>query len=547
MVQGQQVPNYSFTNAAMDTCAYDTSGSALVYTVPEWESYQTLDSTWTGPHDSACFSLVPTAPNGVYLPLPAISDTLPFYVRSLLDSSNAVALDSNTLYKVFVSQYALSGPVQFLPGNNCKEDLCNGMMLGIQIPDSAGTGTAMRWYKGYGTDNGYAYEFCFPTEKFPNGNHIREAILKYFESPGLNTVDERLMAVSLEDMGWQTNKFTHLDANYQNGPNWAYLMSPFMWPGPNYMAIYHDTTYPGPNAISFIDVDPPPSPTQDTVEVLVDPFSFFIQQPYTALRGGLVQGDTTRHILHLINQGGTICMYQIVELLFENGNGFTYRSGNVNFEGATACMLFGKGGKLRVERNAVFHYGAPNRGMLALRPGGKVEIASGSELIVHNTVSLREYRGDAGGLNFHIYLSRGSKLSFAPGSKITEMGTAFPGQNRLFIHMKGGQLDDSGLDALSLSFLTRVYDTPADELSDNLRVNGNPFDSRLSLSLVSGSDMQVRVRIADVKGSVIWEGEWKAQQGISWFEVPTATWQPGMYLLSCETALGTVSRRVVKQ
>jgi hypothetical protein len=543
----QALPNYNFTNTYQDTCAYDTAGTTVINFVTDWEGYLSMDSTWTGPHDSVCVDLAPFSTFGIALPLPQLNVNRPLYIRSLLDSVNEVALDSNALYKVFVSQIGVPGPLNLIEGDTCKEDFCNGMRIGIRIPDSAGTGSAMRWYTGYEVSGGNTYEFCFPTEKFVNENHIREAFLKYFQESVGNTGIERLYSVQLEDMTWSTNKFTHIDATFPTGTSYAYYMSAFNWPGPNYMAMYHDTTYPNPFNISFIDVDPPPSAVQETVEVVVEPGAFFIQQPYTALRGGLVTGDTIRHIYNLINDGGTVCLYMIVELLFENGNGFMYRSGNVNFEGKTSCMLFGNGGKLMIPDQTRFDYGATNRGMLALRPGGVFQIGKGSELVIHNVLSLKEYRNDINPADLSVTLGKGSKLTFAPGSHITTMGTAFPGLTFLKVYMQGGILDDSGLDAASKSLIIRVYDNPVDELSDNLTVFNHPFDEMISLSMVVAAEMQMQVNLFDVKGAQLASEIWNASKGISYFDLPADEIAHGIYILKIETPLGVITRRLCKQ
>jgi hypothetical protein len=128
----------------------------------EWEGFQTTDSSFWGVRDTHCFGIASFQNAGLRIEQGSINAMYPFYVSSVLDSSNKVALDSNGLYKLRFNLYANNGTVNMLQGNNCPDGICNGVQIGIEIPDSAGTGHDMRWYSGTGSIFGSSMyiEFC---------------------------------------------------------------------------------------------------------------------------------------------------------------------------------------------------------------------------------------------------------------------------------------------------------------------------------------------------------------------------------------------------
>jgi hypothetical protein len=247
----------------------------------------------------------------------------------------------------------------------------------------------------------------------------------------------------------------------------------FFYNSGNYL-IMHDQTYPTGFNQTYVDVYPTPNvSTVSTVNLQFDPWTSLTLQPWTNLRGGYVLGDTTRHKINLILNGGNICMYPVFEIMFNEGDQFTYKKGHVDLEGSNSCFQFLRGASLNVSRNAVFHYGHPGTGILLLREGATINIAENAEMIIHNNLIFLENNYATMPGQIYMTLNEGSKLTFANGSRIKNDWSINKAM-KLNVYMKGGILDDSGLPDSDKLKINRIYDSPADELADNFRISQRP-------------------------------------------------------------------------
>jgi hypothetical protein len=542
-----QLPNYSWTNPVNQVCTYDSTPFEGFL---EWEGFQTTDSSYWGTRDTHCFDIAAGPGSGLQVDLNSINAAYPIFVASLLDSSNKVALDSNGLYKMGIGLYSSNGNMNMLQGNNCPDGICNGVQIGIEIPDSAGTGYEFRWYSGTASIFGsyMNVEFCFPTELFPQGNFIRHAFIK-MSSDGPNAGVEVLSSnIAIEDMTPYTEKIKRIDA-FWNGNNYqryldAYSGSCFC---NNKMLMYTDTMHPGPNHQSFVEVFPSPNvPTQETIDVMIDWSATLIYQPYTQLRGGLVLGDTMRHIVNLINNGGNLCMYPFIDLVFQNGDGYRHTSGEVKMEGKMACMQFGKGSALTVSAGSRFEYGRPGNGMLAIRSGGKIVLENRAEFVVHNILSFNEYREETSAQKFEVHLMPGSKFEFGADAILTNENSRFRENTFLEVYMEGGTLDDSKLSPEERALIRRIYPSPSAEFSDNLQILGNPFSETLELTLTTAGEMPVTVELMGMNGQLLQRNAFLATLGTNYLQLKTNDLPIGAYLLRATTPYATCTKRVLK-
>lgn len=547
----QLLPNAYFQNPTQIACPWDTSGQTLNYAFQEWRGFQTLDSTHWGPRDTNCFDISSFTGNGLRIAFDDLDTTIPIYIVSQLDSANKVPLDSNTLYR-FSANFQAAQNAQLMDGITCPEDVCTGMQIGIEIPDSMGTGTDIRWYKGYsqyGVQGFFSFEFCIPTEKFPNGNHIRRAWLK-IQPNGPNTNETlRCTGTYIENMQWATENLYAIEAPW-NGFQYEFDMSPWNQAClgmTNFVLAYGDTTYPNPNDISWVDVMPSPNTTtQEHVQVTVDPMGFLIAQPFTQMRGGPVLNDTLRHTYTLTNNGGTVCTYGIVEFVFQGGDGYRHNAGNVDFGSKNSCMLFGKGGKLIVPDGVTFEYGRAGMGMLALRTGGIIELGQGSELHLHNQFVFGEYRDENKPQSFDIYLKPGARLTFGAGSSLSNRLSKFPDATFLNVHMQGGVLDDSHLSKRERALIRRIYDD-APESGPPVHVFGNPFHDVLTYTYGAERKTQLTTQLYTASGKLVYTQSRVTGVGNQRHDIQTAALAPGIYLLRIVTADAVITRKVVKQ
>lgn len=543
----QQLPNNLFANPMTYLCPYDSTN---FNGFDEWVGFQTADSSYWGVRDSHCTEIASPPAQELSVFLDGGITTHPTFVASKLDSLNAVLLDSNGLYKVTLDLYA-NDSLRLLLGSSCPEGLCSGMQLGIGIPDSSGSGTIIRWYAGSGTldfsGTTLRVEFCFPTERFVNANRIRHAYLKftpYGTNPG---VIATAYYVQIEDMKFFTEGVRAIDATF-NGSNYEFHLSPFSnWACfcPNKLMIYTASTYPQASQLSYVDVTPSPNvPTQQTIDLYVDWDATLMFQPFTELRGGLVQGDTIRHHVNLINNGGTLCTYPFIDLHFENGDGYTHRAGKLDMQGPNACMQFGKGSALTVESGARLDYGRPGHGMLALRSGGKVVLKHNAELVIHHILAFGEYRWEDSPQTFEVHLQPGSKLVFGPEAVLTNGLTAFPEVSRLDVYMEGGTLDDSNLAPQERALIRRIYPSAHEELASNLQILGNPFGEHLECTFLSDRVMPLELELITLDGRIVAQTSQMAEKGVNRILWPQPDLANGTYLLRLRTPYATCTKKV---
>lgn len=548
VLTSQNLPNNTFISDQTLTCPYD---STPYMNVASWTAFQTTDSTRWGPRDSACIPTEMPA-SGAALRIRDLDPTLPVYFNcNLADDSVFVPLDSNNLYKIDIFSSS-TNPNIWEFGSACKEDICSGFEFGIQVPDSAGTGLTTRWYPYLLTGNSWD-EFCIPTERFPNGNQISRAWLKYTPSGNGGPQDSiRISSIYIEDMRFNTEQVRDIKATFFNGTTYEYVFQQFSnncatGICPNKLLMYTAPTYPSASDISFVEVSPEPNTsTQQTVDVYVEFDSYLTMQPFVELRGGHVLGDTLRHNFNLINNGSTICTFGFAELIFENGDYYTHRAGKVAFGSKNSCMLLGRGGGMRIEDGVTFHYGQPGAGMLAIKTGGKLIFGRGSELVIHNKLIFGEYKDDPEAADIHIYLDRGSKLAFAPGSELSNQFSKFPEECKLNVHLRGGILDDSGLSEAEKQLIRRIYDDPYQALADNLSILGNPFSAQLGLSILGAGGEDIALELYGVDGKLHAARTLRLEKGQNDLQIDTRQLPAGLYLLQVGDGKATITKRVLK-
>ena len=454
-------------------------------------------------------------------------------------NGGTIPLDTSGVYKLTLDAYP-SNFNSIDTSGNCPDNLCTGVHIGIQIPDSMGTGTAMRWYAAkyaYDPFAGFQIVGCFPTEKFINGNNISSLIIKF--TPGSVSPGDffSFSHVKLESSVF-VERIYHIDASFTIGPqHYQKSLSYFA----DNLLMYNDSTYPSPTHNSYVDAQPlPNTSTRDTIDVMVGSFSFLTMQPYTQLRGGFVNGSTVlRHIVNLIVYG-TVCI-PFIDVIFQGGNSFIYRSGKVDMAGPNSCMLFTGGSKLVVDDHATLEYGKGQQGFLALLPGGTIDIRQDAELKIFNTVML------AGGSGQQIFmeLNRSSKLTFMPGSHLKNTYSVAHTMH-LNVYMKGGTLDDSGLPEAERNLINRIYDTASDQLEDNIHLFNNPIGSSLNFSFVFDHPSTFNAMVFSAEGKPVNEHTFIAQKGINYYNLDLVQLPNGVYFLKLETDQGVVARKFIK-
>lgn len=162
--------------------------------------YQTLNDHWDGPIDSTvCISLATTPSQGI--DLQTVNLDKPIFARCKFTEDNKIWLAPDFIYNMEFSNYNFPNQVYLQGGTGCADNMCSGMYIGIQVPDEAATGTAIRWHQDIpSADSTVIYlTTCVPTEYF-NNNYLRELIIKLKPADGTLATDK--LALKYAYLSW---------------------------------------------------------------------------------------------------------------------------------------------------------------------------------------------------------------------------------------------------------------------------------------------------------------------------------------------------------
>ena len=553
-LSAQNLPNYKFDEFENIPCPFDSTVNIGTY--KHWLIYQTLDDTWNGPVDSSqCISLSSTPAEGILLTGTDLDR--PFFVRAKFTDNTKILLQKNMLYTAFAYEHFSYNEVELEYGLDCPGNLCSGLIVGIEVPDSTGTATAMRWYTDVPdtTTNAVYFETCVPTEYFEN-NYLREYIIKIKVAPGTEPDQKiRLYRAIFNDYNG-TNYLREVIAPANSFADTSFrvyiheigeITNP--WNGENYLMLYSDVPqWPSSAHPSFVEGRPEiNTPDPQTIDLLLYSGQILVPQPFTFLRGALVEGsDSVRHRVNLINDGGDICLGGPIDFVVGGGTGYIHHDGHLDFRNRSACMMFENGGSLEVAQNAHLQYGYGGIGILALRPGSTIHLAKGSSLLIDNLLWLQGMP-TARFPDHQIYmeLNPGSTLVFGDHASIINNLSQYP-DTRLNIYMNGGTLDDSRLSQASRNLINRIYPTPQTTFAENIKVLQNPTDRMIRLEYVAADNHLVSSVLFDLNGRKIGERQFMVDLGLNYIQYDMEDLPAGVYILQVKTHLGNVALKLAK-
>jgi hypothetical protein len=542
LVAQPQLPGFQASDTLTMPCPQDSTVSILTYA--GWEAYQTFDDTWDGRRDTTvCIDLAHVIGASVQprIRIDQIDAARPVFLRARFAESNVLPLNANNQYTM--GFYAYTG-TPFDMGD-CPDGPCTGIRAAVRIPDASGTGTDLRWYEAPWQDDpwvAYPLTLCVPTEKFPV-NELREFILSFKLSepqPG-QTIEYFYNEVIDQDFAGSLVRLNPSNLpQYSTGPQ-SYSFDGGGWV--NFLVMHADTAYPDGDNVFNLDFSPVPdqaAPTEITVNLM--PYTGFNFQPFTQLRGGLVQGsDSLRHPLTVVNDGADLCLgWQFVELIWGDGDRYVHRDGHLEFGGRSSCFMFQPSSTLEVAPGSTFHYGRNGRGMLALINGSHLRIGTGGELVMHGTLVIKEAAGITEPQDWHLRLGPDERLSFAPGSRIHN-AYSVDGRMRLLVTLDGGSIDISGLSPEDRPKVV-VVELPKKEWTD-LRVLGNPARDELVLSFAVREEGPVVLRAIDALGRRVLDRVVAVVLGENRLSLPLHGLRQGAYIL--EVSHGA-ERRVLR-
>lgn len=533
----------AFNGLEIAPCPFDASKT--IQQIGGWVMYQTFNGNWDGPMDSSrCISAETNASVGAtFIRLSQVDPTRALFLRAKPASiQNAdPKLWPNSLYTIqaTVSLSPAGGPA-LQTGTDCFQDLCSGVFVGLAIPGPDGqVDAARRFHTGLfapqpGLSHTYAAESCFPSEKFDTQS-LSEVVLKLTFTPSANWSAQILklhdISVTLNDAfpGMIEQVFAlpkHLHG-LEYTVNAAEATSHF---SPNYLMPYTAPTYPSAQNPSYVEARPEPnSITPQTINLYVGQFQGLQIQPFTYLRGALVQGsDSIRHQANLLLDGGDLCV-NFIDLVFANGDEYRHAGGQISMNNAFSCLQFREKSALRVMENATLHYGEGGTGMLALCAGSHLVLEKNAKFIMDGILNVAECDLPYTDANITVDLHPGSTLSFTPQAFLTNRFSKNQ-QLRLKARMLGGRIDDSALDPTEQSLIERVYPEPATNFAQNIALLPNPITAEATLQYLAAEAEVLDLQWFDTNGQWIQQQSLTVVKGINQqvLQIPEKS---GLYLL----------------
>lgn len=555
-IQGQDYSTH-FHQFIQDDCPYGQPGIQI--RPDDWDIYQTIDGFWDGVADSTrCISAEPLWPgSGMKIALDQINPAEPIFIRvRATELAPLLPLQANWVYNLTACTDMYPDTISWLKGTDCEQGICSGALVGIAIPDSFGVpGAATRFQTGFakiegaGFCGGAGIETCFPTEYFGD-QRLKEIILKFSFSPGANLSGKYLNIQNLYINGQilpPPGYVTEVKAqpfHYSNG-EYTMNISETANGSFNFLMLYTASTYPDNNHQSYIEAAPAQnSSQQQVINLEVNEYQSLEIQPFTNLRGALVEGsDSVRHIANLVNMGGDFCV-NFLDFVVSGGGEYRHGGGHITMQNPRSCMQFRTGSALRVLEGSTLYYGNDGAGMLVLCPSSTLALERNATLVMDGLLNLTHCKEDLGDQQVYMDLPLGAKLFFTQNARISNE-FSLGQQTFLNVRMLGGTLDDAALALADRELIRRVYPKTSGSFGDNLRLSPNPFEEVLTLSYLSENEETLRLAWTNLSGQTILAETFHAQKGMNEWQ-PVTPASAGMYLLTILGESGKITRKVIR-
>lgn len=518
LLQAQPVFMEYFETLESRVCPFDSN--VQIEQPPNWFIYQTQNDHWDGPLDSTqCISAIFTE-NSIAIPAEAINPDKPVFIRSTLPEDDpARELVPNWHY--LAENGTWPNNLTFDYDLNCPDGICTGLILLLALPNEAGDSILTR-QEVLAYREGNESPYCFASENVPSLT-LKELVIKVsLDDPGNGNGRIALRQLQLfpnyiESFGWVESLLFPWEA----GPDISSDISSVVQPqgqtafGSTWIIAHDGLSYPGAPPIRYVEaqVDPPTSEPKQLNIWLMD-LETLMFQPYTAVRGALVEGsDSLRHQLNIyFTPFSNLCGFLTIDLMINTGTRFVFSGGEIDFANNTSCMMVANGGEIQVNNRGHLKYGPDGVGLLGLFNRGTLRLEQHTTLEVNTRVSLLGQ-----GPNEHGYadLQPGSRLIFGEGSALDRQ---YPNSGmRLRVLMNGGTLDDSRLTADERALIERIYPHELPKpVFGSVAVFPNPARTYLQLALNSRfPNGPAHWAITDVNGRTVAEGqlEWSAYDG----------------------------------
>lgn len=524
-------------------CPFDTTQTTSQ--LKDWLIYQTLDGTWNGVIDSSLCINVRAAEFNTAIDFSELNTLSPVFVRRIITDENKDWLLSDYLYSAF-GGLKTPLPYELKTQEDCPNDFCTGLIIGIEIPDETGDESNVRYYNmtAFGAPNTYyGMGACLPTEYFEY-NYLREFIfqIEIKESSSAESWVElyrnylmaspnpgRIYDINIEEFHFQDTSYNIFGYEIaEDGTNAHGLL--FM---------YNDTTYPSPERPSYIEAKLVSNVNSVQTINVIGGEQNFVFQPFTYLRGALIAGnDSLRHQVNLINTEGNMCLYYSAELIFHGNTHYYHEGGTISLEGKNSCLSFQYGASMNIAENIELYYGDNATGVIALGKNGHLNLAKNSTMHINNRFVLLE---DSPYRDYQAYvdLQPGSQLIFDENATLKKNTRLENGYMKLNVYMNGGTLDDSNLTEEERLLINRIYPPRPIERLAQLNISPNPATDYLQIQ----HDLTLKnIRLVDALGKEVWNETTQSRQ----YRLDLAAYLTnGIYFVLAEDEDGQIFRQKV--
>ncbi len=536
----QQIPSSDAYTAEDTVCIWDNTVSFT--TTKKYTAYQTTDNTFNGPIDSNyCVSLKYEEGFSGLSFWPADFDlSRSIYIKAQINFNEQIPLEKDAVY--MLEEDFLNSTDGLIFGNACPELICSGLIIGITIPDSTLTSDTTRWHVISG--DSYDYNTCFATEKFED-QKLNSFIYKFTINPDLAELAKDYNPPYINQLGdvQLITDLTNVDGNYVGGEYNVYDYNFLSYPIG--VLKYDNLTYPSTSYFDYIDVSPDPNTTDvQIINLTINEGYTLLTQPYVQLRGAQVEGDTLRHEVNLINNGGTFCI-SVAEMIFDGNTHYIFKKGAMDLYSPMSCLMFRNGASIEVADDGHLAYGKNGTGVLGLGSGGTIKIGKNASLTINNRISIIKNPNSVYSGDIYMNLNKGSKLTFGQGASITNDEKSLSG-GHLCIYMNGGELDLSGLDAFSQQLIRLIYPEQEKTMSANMHVYPNPVQNTFTVEIVSAEAAIGEIKIVGLNGAIVYTRKYELEAGINAIKIQIADLKPGAYTIQCITSAESGSSNFVK-
>lgn len=461
---------------------YCTYSDQNILGLIDWDVFQTIDSTITGEKLETCLRY--SQFNG--FDMSNVQLNAPIFLRNKTDL--ALELQSSAPYNFNMNFSAKES--KFCDCSfECPQSICSSVKVYLTTLYNGDTIHYTRFIDDPIVQfNSLDFFNCFVTKK-GNGPTFLNYIELTISNASFSSNDNLSLSniyINSNDLSGFENKVVTND--FKTGS--AYFItpeyfSPFFF-GSTF-ADHRGVGFPAFDNKYYYDIVPEDSLTKQTINILLTPESGLQFQDYTYLRGALLAGignDSARHTLNLINEGSTICLPEFVELASSGDSKFIFRSGYLDFQSYTSCLLFMDDAKFVIDKNVNLDYGKNGKGLLALENNASIHLEPHAVLNFNGEIILKHSSKN----EMFIDLKPTTKLVFGKGSKVNS--NKEDKNIKLKIFMNGGTLDVSNLDASSLEHLDIIYKDESLKNYKSFLLFPNPSSNFISVSNLAQKDSE---------------------------------------------------------